>query len=101
MTIIFHGPDNDHAPFPHRIVIVEESTAYLTVPGTRVKRKVTRDRQEFVICSFCDHWILRNILTCGCPYQCHELGKLLAELAGNDVESEGGTQEPDIREAES
>lgn len=102
MTMVFHGPDDEHAPFPHRVLIIKEKTVYITVSGTRVKRKVIRPRQKFVICSYCDHWIQRNIPTCDCPYQCHRIEEVLAGLASDDVDSnEQGSQEPVIREAAS
>lgn len=73
MAIVFHEADDDHAPFPHRVVITYE--------------------HSFVICAQCDHWIARYLVRCDCEYKCHELGELLAELAVNEVEFEGRDQE--------
>ena len=102
MTMVFHGSDNNHAPFPHRVVVIQPRTVLVRDPDTRKIRKVTYPKQEFVICSNCDHWILRYVVSCECEYRCHGLGELLAELAVNDVESnEKDRQGSVIREATS
>lgn len=85
MAIVFHDIDDDHAPFPHRVIIIPEKTVTVRDPYQGRKSQVTYPRQEFVICAMCDHWVSRYHLPCDCPYKCHELGLLLAEMARSEV----------------
>lgn len=78
MAIEFHEPDDEHAPFPHRVVILEAK-----IVRVKYHRTIHYQRQEFVICAECDHWINTN-LSCDCSQKCHELGQLLLGLAGNE-----------------
>lgn len=96
MALVFHDADDDHAPFPHRVIIIPERTVSLRDPYSRKLSIVTYPRREFVICAQCDHWIMRDASACDCDYKCHELGELLAELASNEVSSEmkGSNVEP-------
>lgn len=61
--------DDNHASFPHRIV----------TPLMRLVVKIENKREvmalystsEYVICTFCDHWVERTVTRCRCRYRCH------------------------------
>lgn len=102
MALVFHDADDDHAPFPHRVLIIPESSVIVSIPGTKGKREIHKPKQEFIICSNCDHWIGRDVTLCQCEYRCHALGILLAEMTLHGVESKvKGQTDPEPREARS
>lgn len=80
MAIVFHEADDEHAPFPHRVIIMPAKTVNVRDPHTGRKSQVTYPEQVFIICAHCDHWIRVQIVTCQCREKCHELAQLMAEL---------------------
>lgn len=64
MIIMCESADDEHAPFPHRLVQVTESRK----PGSK---PVADTQAVFVICCNCDHWIGRIKGNCTCEYNCH------------------------------
>lgn len=50
--------------FPHSII-----TKIRTV---EVNRELIQVIYAFIVCRFCDHWIIRKVSDCECPYFCHE-----------------------------
>lgn len=65
MTVLMcDSADDEHAPFPHRLVLVTESR--------KLGQKTEPVNQSmFVICCNCDHWIGRIKGNCTCEYNCH------------------------------
>lgn len=84
MAVEFHEADDEHAPFPHRVIILAEKTVKI-----RFRYAIHYPRQEFVICAECDHWINTNA-PCKCPQRCHDLGALLREI---DERNETGSSD--------
>lgn len=72
--IEFHGPDDECAPFPHRVVILPKKVAIA------FRRRVIYPEKRFIICSACDHWINCSFTSCECEYKCHQF----AEMTGNN-----------------
>lgn len=68
MSVFFHEQADEHAPHPHRVVIL--TTASKTNPQT-----VT-----MVICANCDHWIVRDSPECVCEWDCHEIARSVMRL---------------------
>lgn len=76
----------DHAPFPHKIVIVPASERRVTrlVPdaqGNRTRQTVTlrEPEQTFVICLKCGHWPNSSKADqCFCKFQCHQAAQLIS-----------------------
>lgn len=71
MSIVFHDADNDHAPFPHRILHSSEYITKICGMLTIVPARI------FVICAECDHWIMRPGDGCDCEQQCHQQAREL------------------------
>lgn len=80
MAVEFHEADDEHAPFPHRVVIRPAIEKRIKGQGIIRLPKV-----EFVICAECDHWIMRVTYSCPCSQKCHELG----EIIGNETHLSG------------
>lgn len=76
MIIFCDNLHDDHAPFPHRLVIT--TTPVLKREGKEIVITYPYKSQTFVICANCGHWIGRKGLPrtpvrCGCAYRCHNL----------------------------
>lgn len=50
--------------FPHSVI-----TKFRTIV---VGRELIQVVYAFVICRYCDHWIIRKVTECECPYMCHD-----------------------------
>lgn len=74
--------DRSCLPFPHYHQRIPPATA--KVRGATVQRPGHED----TFCAWCFHWITtdgdiqpRTVSNCGCEQDCHQLGRLLTELA--------------------
>jgi len=67
MNVEFHDPDDEHAAFPHRVLI-------------------TNTGMMFIICAQCDHWVNRTVPDCGCASRCHAQAELVAEVERRSVD---------------
>ncbi len=65
--------DDNHAPFPHRLVIP------LSVKRVHGETIVRMSLHVYVICAHCDHWIERPAGRCRCRERCHEWAAKVAK----------------------
>lgn len=87
MITMCDSADDQHAPFPHRLVTVE-------IHKRRVKFKPPEPKQVivYVVCCQCDHWIGRIKGPCDCPYNCHSESD--DDVAGQRGVGYDGSNEP-------
>lgn len=72
MIIFCSDSDDNHAPFPHRIVIPE---LIRRIHDTETGEMITvreQSQETFVICAHCDHLINRPAGKCRCRERCHQ-----------------------------
>lgn len=71
MPVMMCDSTNDeHAPFPHRLVIPMTTRRVRNLEGIWVTQ-ATLSSEIFVICAHCDHLAGRTVNRCHCRERCH------------------------------